>query len=113
MQLLQLSVPSYSHCLRQDPSQRAHVAAGGQAAGPAGAPAPQQRAERGVPHGAFGTISGFRMGRTSAHPVDWDELNAAWGQAVLLLHTLAQVCGSYAQLKLLGLQVCLVVLHRP
>ena len=41
--------------------------------------------------GAFGTISGFRMGRTSAHPVDWDELNAAWGQAVLLLHTLAQV----------------------
>ena len=44
--------------------------------------------------GTFGTISGFRMGRTSTHPVDWDELNAAWGQAVLLLHTLAQVSAS-------------------
>ena len=27
----------------------------------------------------------------SQEPVDWDELNAAWGQAVFLLHTLAQV----------------------
>ena len=41
--------------------------------------------------GVFGVISGFRMGRTSAQPVEWDEINAAWGQAVLLLHTLAQV----------------------
>lgn len=40
--------------------------------------------------GPFATISGFRLGRTSAVPVDWDEINAAWGQAVLLLHTLAQ-----------------------
>jgi len=23
--------------------------------------------------------------------VEWDEINAAWGQAVLLLHTMAQV----------------------
>ena len=41
--------------------------------------------------GPFGTISGFRLGRTSACPVGWDEINAAWGQAVLLLHTMAQV----------------------
>jgi hypothetical protein len=41
--------------------------------------------------GPFATISGFRMGRTAACPVEWDEINAAWGQAVLLLHTLAQV----------------------
>ena len=41
--------------------------------------------------GVFGLISGFRLGRTSAQPVEWDEINAAWGQAVLLLHTLAQV----------------------
>ena len=41
--------------------------------------------------GPFATISGFRLGRTPACPVDWDEINAAWGQAVLLLHTLAQV----------------------
>ena len=41
--------------------------------------------------GPFATISGFRLGRTPTCPVDWDEINAAWGQAVLLLHTLAQV----------------------
>ena len=43
--------------------------------------------------GPFGTISGFRLGRTSSCPVSWDEINAAWGQAVLLLHTVAQVGG--------------------
>lgn len=41
--------------------------------------------------GPFGTISGFRLGRTPEVPVEWDEVNAAWGQAVLLLHTMAQV----------------------
>jgi hypothetical protein len=40
--------------------------------------------------GPFGTISGFRLGRTPECPVEWDEINAAWGQAVLLLHTMAQ-----------------------
>ena len=40
--------------------------------------------------GPFATISGFRLGRTPACPVEWDEINAAWGQALLLLHTLAQ-----------------------
>jgi beclin 1 len=24
--------------------------------------------------------------------VEWDEINAAWGQACLLLHTMAQAC---------------------
>ncbi len=42
--------------------------------------------------GPFGTISGLRLGRTPEIPVDWDEINAAWGQAVLLLHTMAQQC---------------------
>ncbi len=41
--------------------------------------------------GPFATISGFRLGRTAEVPVEWDEINAAWGQAVLLLHTMAQV----------------------
>jgi hypothetical protein len=40
--------------------------------------------------GPFGTISGFRLGRTPEVPVEWHEINAAWGQAVLLLHTMAQ-----------------------
>ncbi|GLC34972.1 hypothetical protein PLESTB_001184300 [Pleodorina starrii] len=42
--------------------------------------------------GPFGTISGFRLGRTPEVMVEWDEINAAWGQAVLLLHTMAQMC---------------------
>ena len=32
----------------------------------------------------FGTISGFRLGRHK-EDVKWSEVNAAWGQAVLLL----------------------------
>ena len=35
--------------------------------------------------------SGCRLGRTPEVPVEWDEINAAWGQAVLLLHTMSQV----------------------
>jgi beclin 1 len=42
--------------------------------------------------GPFGTISGFRLGRTPEVVVGWEEINAAWGQAVLLLHTLAAQC---------------------
>ncbi|KIZ01315.1 Beclin-1-like protein, partial [Monoraphidium neglectum] len=42
--------------------------------------------------GPFGTINGCRLGRTPEVPVEWDEINAAWGQAVLLLHTMAQAC---------------------
>ncbi|KAF6248569.1 autophagy protein Apg6-domain-containing protein [Scenedesmus sp. NREL 46B-D3] len=42
--------------------------------------------------GPFGTISGFRLGRSQERAVEWDEINAAWGQAVLLLHTMAQQC---------------------
>ena len=41
--------------------------------------------------GAFGTIGGFRLGRTADTVVEWDEINAAWGQTVLLLKTMAQV----------------------
>lgn len=43
--------------------------------------------------GPFGTISGLKLGRTRARPVEWDEINAAWGQAVLLLASLARSCG--------------------
>ena len=51
--------------------------------------------------GPYGTISGFRLGRvgqsaggglTSSAPVEWDEINAAWGQCVLLLSTMASTC---------------------
>ncbi|EFJ46852.1 autophagy protein, partial [Volvox carteri f. nagariensis] len=51
--------------------------------------------------GPFGTISGFRLGRTPEVPVEWDEINAAWGQAVLLLHTMAQVMLMMIQHRLL------------
>ncbi|KAI9252269.1 autophagy protein Apg6-domain-containing protein [Phascolomyces articulosus] len=39
--------------------------------------------------GPFGTINGFRLGRISSQPVEWSEINAAWGQTLLLLYTVA------------------------
>jgi len=39
--------------------------------------------------GHFGTINGLRLGRLPAIPVDWNEINAAWGYTLLLLHILA------------------------
>jgi len=40
--------------------------------------------------GHFGTINNFRLGRLPSVPVEWSEINAAWGQTVLLLHALAR-----------------------
>ncbi|CAC5420659.1 BECN [Mytilus coruscus] len=40
--------------------------------------------------GHFGTINNFRLGRLPSVPVEWHEINAAWGQTVLLLHSLAK-----------------------
>ncbi|GBG30074.1 Beclin-1 [Hondaea fermentalgiana] len=37
----------------------------------------------------FGVINGLRLGRLPSVPVEWSEINAAWGQAALLLATLA------------------------
>ena len=39
--------------------------------------------------GPFGTINGLRLGRLSDQPVEWSEINAAMGQAILLLDVLA------------------------
>ena len=43
--------------------------------------------------GAFATINGFRLGRLSSVPVEWNEINAAWGQTSLLLSCLAKAMG--------------------
>ncbi|KAG0651727.1 Vacuolar sorting-associated 30 [Hyphodiscus hymeniophilus] len=43
--------------------------------------------------GRFGTINGLRLGRLSNVPVDWPEINAAWGHTVLLLATVADRLG--------------------
>ncbi|KAK1757421.1 autophagy protein Apg6-domain-containing protein [Echria macrotheca] len=43
--------------------------------------------------GTFATINGLRLGRLSSHPVDWPEINAAWGHALLLLVTVADKLG--------------------
>lgn len=40
--------------------------------------------------GTFATINGLRLGRLSSKPVDWPEINAAWGHALLLLVTVAE-----------------------
>lgn len=53
--------------------------------------------------GSCGTISGLRLGRTAQQAVGWEEVNAAWGQAVLLLATLAKVRGPWDEV---GLCVC-------
>jgi beclin 1 len=43
--------------------------------------------------GNFGTINGLRLGRLSSVPVDWTEINAAWGHTMLLLATVAEKLG--------------------
>lgn len=40
--------------------------------------------------GHFGTINNFRLGRLPSAPVEWSEINAAWGQTSLLLASLAR-----------------------
>ncbi|KAJ1916688.1 autophagy protein [Mycoemilia scoparia] len=39
--------------------------------------------------GSIGTINGFRLGRLPNQLVEWSEINAAWGQALLLLIAVA------------------------
>eukprot|EP01006_Ploeotia_vitrea_P030511 TRINITY_DN62905_c0_g1_i2.p1 TRINITY_DN62905_c0_g1~~TRINITY_DN62905_c0_g1_i2.p1 ORF type:complete len:399 (+),score=48.15 TRINITY_DN62905_c0_g1_i2:113-1309(+) len=41
--------------------------------------------------GHFGTINNFRLGRLRSQTVDPSEMNAAWGHAALLLHTIQRV----------------------
>ena len=43
--------------------------------------------------GTFATINGLRLGRLSNKPVDWPEINAAWGHALLLVVTVADKLG--------------------
>ena len=43
--------------------------------------------------GTFATINGLRLGRMSSKPVDWPEINAAWGHALLLVVTVADKLG--------------------
>jgi beclin len=51
--------------------------------------------------GHFGTINGFRLGRLPSQQVEWWEINAALGQVVLLLHTMARRCNfSFSKFKL-------------
>ncbi|OLL22735.1 Vacuolar protein sorting-associated protein atg6 [Neolecta irregularis DAH-3] len=40
--------------------------------------------------GHFGTINGLRLGRSQQYMVEWTEINAAWGQTLLLLVTVAE-----------------------
>lgn len=40
--------------------------------------------------GKFGTINGMRLGRLPDYQVEWAEINAAWGQVVLLLTVIAE-----------------------
>lgn len=42
--------------------------------------------------GSFGTINRFRIGRFEEEKVPWEEINAGWGQACLLLDALIKKC---------------------
>merc|ERR1719262_1676290 len=42
--------------------------------------------------GSFGTINKFRIGRLPEQAVPWEEINAGWGQACLLLDALVKKC---------------------
>lgn len=44
-------------------------------------------------NGHFGTINGLRLGRLQTVPVEWSEINGAWGQTAFLLSTLARLAG--------------------
>lgn len=43
--------------------------------------------------GHFATINGFRLGRLPSVPVEWSEINAAWGHTAFLLSCLAKAIG--------------------
>ncbi|RLN49189.1 hypothetical protein BBJ29_003713 [Phytophthora kernoviae] len=43
--------------------------------------------------GAFGTINQFRMGQSASFAVEWNEINAAFGECALLLQTLGNMVG--------------------
>ncbi|KAF2719921.1 APG6-domain-containing protein [Polychaeton citri CBS 116435] len=43
--------------------------------------------------GLFATINGLRLGRLPDNPVEWTEINAAWGQALLLLSVISEKLG--------------------
>lgn len=43
--------------------------------------------------GLFGTINGLRLGRLPDAPVEWPEINAAWGQALLLVAVVSEKLG--------------------
>jgi len=40
--------------------------------------------------GGLATINGLRLGRLPNVPVEWPEINAAWGHTMLLVHTIAR-----------------------
>ncbi|CAI5737566.1 unnamed protein product [Hyaloperonospora brassicae] len=43
--------------------------------------------------GTFGTINHFRMGHSASFSVEWNEINAAFGECALLMQTLASIVG--------------------
>lgn len=56
----------------------------------------------GITQHGIGTINNLRLGRKPEEMVDWEEINAAWGQSVLLMHTLAKKLGlTFSKYKLI------------
>ena len=66
--------------------------------------------------GYFGTINGLRLGKLPDKKVEWAEINAAWGQTLFLLSTVAERLefkfDGY-QLKPLGSTSCIIKIEWP
>jgi len=52
-----------------------------------------------APLDQFITINNFRMGRLPEKHVSWEEINAAWGQACLLLDAIIRRCGGVPHMQ--------------
>ncbi len=47
----------------------------------------------GMTNSGIGTINNLRLGRKQEESVEWEEINAAWGQCALLVHILSKKLG--------------------
>lgn len=63
-------------------------------------------------NGHFGTINGFRLGRLPNQSVEWSEINAAWGQAAILLYSLAKKIGLIFQGKSHVTESCSIQINK-
>jgi beclin 1 len=55
--------------------------------------------------GHFGTINGFRLGRLPSVPVDWNEVNTAWGRNTIVLHPDIFIAGLRVRIHFIRIRI--------